>query len=215
MEVFDWRGSSRELLPKNQRTDALELRYSQDLQQSEQHGSGYRGTVAVTEQNGAGMALIDQRILPGPLTILAPFGSVLVARAEAAKKVVIDLREGRSVATAEESSETVVAPSKRLVILRLVPPEGWPIPEGEVNLGFLSINGKWQNNEDFRLPLKSGEAQIEVPINASEGKGAFYSRQLGASGFWMEDLRRVDIEPAIKQRSSRRRSILPVRFTGE
>ena len=111
--------------------------------------------------------------LPGPATVEAgPIRKKLDdLRSAAAADILLDL-------PAADAAEPVdPPPATRPVVLRFVPPAGWPPPEGVAQIAY-------HGYAERPVPLKNGEARVEVEL-----RDAAYVRLRGlnAPGYWVPE----------------------------
>ncbi|GJM24632.1 MAG: hypothetical protein DHS20C16_10470 [Phycisphaerae bacterium] len=163
-----------DMLPRNK--DGLpQLRYSQGIQCSAESSHGSGGTAVVEVKDGKQIAVFDDLILPGSLTIRTPEQQrdALIENAADAGHVTVDLRPEAKVAT-------------RTVMVKLIPPEGWPKPTGWLRVDYVEPGSNI--SRQFDLDIEAGQVSIDVPLNES-GFGRFTCGQLISPGYWIEESR--------------------------
>lgn len=162
---------------ENPETGEPELPYSQSLSTSSEGGRTYSGAAPIKMENGVAVATLDYKILPGPLEISIPSGPLLIEAAEDTAEITIDLNDQST----DEEAVLKPRPTRR-VILQFIPPDGWPIPEGDLTLHFAE-----RRKLAGSLPhkLSDGQVIVDVPLN-SKGENYLSFISLNAPGYWMK-----------------------------
>ncbi len=154
-----------------------ELRYRQSLEVYRSSRFGRDGRAPVEIQDGKQIAVFDDLILAGPLTISAPNRNVHVEDAAKAGRVTVDLRPKARVRA-------------RTVVVKVIPPEGWPIPEGRLRVDYVPPGVR--GYRPFEPDLENGQISIDVPLNEN-GIGKFRYGAIFAPGYWIEEKTGISI----------------------
>jgi len=108
---------------------------------------------------------------------------------EALENYTIDLRPGAT-------DPSVVEPETRTVKVKLIPPEGWPVPTGKIRVDHVMTDRN--GYKPYWLDLQDGQVQIEVPMLA-HGQGKFrYESSQDLIGYWIEEKSEIPIPPSDK-----------------
>jgi beta-lactamase regulating signal transducer with metallopeptidase domain len=105
---------------------------------------------------------------------------------QAIENYTIDLRPGAA-------DPSVVEQETRTVVVKLIGPEGWPVPTGKIRVDHVMTDRN--GYKPYWLDLEDGQVQLDVPMLA-HGQGKFrYESSQDLIGYWIEEKSGIPIPP--------------------
>ena len=105
---------------------------------------------------------------------------------EAIEDYIIDLRPNAL-------DPSIIAQETRTVVVRLIVPQGWPVPTGKIRVDHVMTDRNAY--KPYWLDLQNGQVQLDVPMLA-HGQGKFkYESCKDLIGYWIKETRGIPIPP--------------------
>ncbi len=150
-------------------------------------GSGFH-TRLTKLKDQTGWSFRIPNLLPNDVTIsLKGHPTRTIPRlTEAIENYTIDLRP-------DANDPSVVERGTRTVVVKLIAPEGWPVPTGRIRVDHVMTDRNAY--KPYWLDLENGQVQIDVPMLA-HGEGRFkYESSQDLIGYWIEEESAIPIPP--------------------
>lgn len=174
------KGDPKLLKTDRQGQPQIKLSQSLDIQPDHSHGRSFKASVQIDE-NGRMTAVFDQHLLAHEASLhVANKNIQLEDLATTAKQgpLVIDFMPS------PESPEASDAPFRQVVI-QLVPPDGWPAPQGYLETPyFAKPDATYQHTA--KVPVIDGRAEFKAYFNPRPGRPTLIDPSgIDAPGYWL------------------------------